>query len=81
VNRACPPCHHDCGQGNARHCPAHSLNTRRYSRTLAEAFGPHTSRHITEPEGRAHPAEVVMYVVIAPAVVALLVAIAFGWIA
>lgn len=55
MNRACPPCHHDCGQGDARHCPAHSLNTRRYSRTLVEAFGPHTSLQIEEPAETDYP--------------------------
>lgn len=33
---------------------------------------------LREPEGRAHPAEVVMYVVILPIVVAIVVAIAAG---
>lgn len=54
MNRACPPCHHDCGQGDF--CPAHSLNTRRYSRTLVEAFGPNTSLQIDEPESGESPA-------------------------
>jgi hypothetical protein len=41
-------CDYDCRQG--RDCPARSLNTRRYPRTLEQAFGPHTSREIVEPQ-------------------------------
>lgn len=54
MNRACPPCHHDCGQGNARHCPARDPLAPRYSRSLREAF-PGTSTEISEPEDADYP--------------------------
>ena len=53
--RICPPCNHDCGQGDFRSCPAHGVVTRRYSRTLAEAF-PGTSAEISEPPATGYPA-------------------------
>ena len=59
--------------------PRSSSYTGRAPRNLQDAFGPYTSRQIHEPAPRAHPAEVVLYVVLAPLVVAFLIAIWAGW--
>jgi hypothetical protein len=39
------------------------MNTRRYPRTLEEAFGPHTSRHIDVPPRPIPAHEIALYIV------------------
>jgi hypothetical protein len=39
------------------------MNTRRYPRTLEEAFGPHTSRHIDEPPRPIPAQDIALYIV------------------
>lgn len=48
------------------------MNTRRFPRTLQEAFGPHTSRRIDEPRPRTPRHEKVLYAV---ALIAVLVVV------
>ena len=48
--------------------------TRRYPRTLTEAFGPHTSRHIEEPHAPMPTADKIV-VIGSLAVLALVVAL------
>lgn len=52
------------------------MNTRRFPRTLQEAFGPYTSTKITEPADPPIPLhEKVLYAVCVVAVVVLIVVI------
>lgn len=53
-------------------------NTRRYPRTLNEAFGPYTSQHITEDKPPMPAADVVVVVTCTVAAVVLLGLVLFG---
>lgn len=48
------------------------MNTRRYPRTMQEAFGPHTSRQIHEPTPRTPLHEKALYAVALIAVLVVL---------
>lgn len=53
--------------------------TGRTHRCLEDAFGPHAGKQIQEPPEPLQPADIVIAFVLAPMVVAILVAIAAGW--
>lgn len=70
-----------CTQGE--NCPAQKdsdMQTRRYPRTLQEAFGPYTSTQIEEPSAPVHPADKVVLVACTLAAIALTVMCALGWV-
>ena len=56
------------------------MNTRRYPRTLEQAFGPHTSRHITEPDEPMPTADKIVVAASLIAAAALIGMILIGWV-
>jgi hypothetical protein len=53
----------------------------RFSRTIEEAFGPHASRHISEPVEPMHPADRIVVIGCAIAALVLIGLAAWGYLA
>jgi hypothetical protein len=56
------------------------MQTRKYPRTLNEAFGPHTSKHITEEQDPMPTCDKIILVTCSLGIAALVVFLILGWV-
>lgn len=56
------------------------MQTRKYPRTLQEAFGPYTSTRIEEPAPKMHKADAIVLWFCAGAAAVLAFAVIVGWV-